>query len=34
MRLEQRGRMSPEEYERAGAGWEIFFDRIAARLGD
>jgi uncharacterized protein YndB with AHSA1/START domain len=32
MRLEQRGRMTPEEYERAGQGWSTFFDRIAERL--
>jgi uncharacterized protein YndB with AHSA1/START domain len=32
MRFEQRGFMSPEEYERAGQGWSGFFDRIAERL--
>jgi uncharacterized protein YndB with AHSA1/START domain len=32
MHFEQRGRMSPEQYERAGAGWSGFFDRIAERL--
>jgi uncharacterized protein YndB with AHSA1/START domain len=32
MRFQQRGGMSPEEYERAGAGWTTFFDRMAARL--
>jgi uncharacterized protein YndB with AHSA1/START domain len=32
MRFTQHGRMSPEEYERAGAGWSGFFDRIAERL--
>jgi uncharacterized protein YndB with AHSA1/START domain len=32
MRFEQRGRMSAEQYERAGEGWSTFFDRIAARL--
>jgi uncharacterized protein YndB with AHSA1/START domain len=32
MRFRQRGHMSPEEYERAGAGWSGFFDRIAERL--
>jgi uncharacterized protein YndB with AHSA1/START domain len=32
MRFEQRGRMSPEQYERAGQGWSSFFDRIAERL--
>jgi uncharacterized protein YndB with AHSA1/START domain len=32
MRFEQRGTMSPEEYERAKEGWGTFFDRIAERL--
>jgi len=32
MRVEQRGGMSPEAYERAKAGWGGFFDRIAERL--
>jgi uncharacterized protein YndB with AHSA1/START domain len=32
MRMEQRGGMSPEEYERAKAGWGGFFDRIEERL--
>jgi uncharacterized protein YndB with AHSA1/START domain len=32
MRFEQRGRMSAEQYERAGEGWSSFFDRIADRL--
>jgi uncharacterized protein YndB with AHSA1/START domain len=32
MLFEQRGRMSPEQYERAGQGWSGFFDRIAERL--
>ena len=32
MLLEQRGRMSPEQYERAEQGWSTFFDRIAERL--
>ena len=32
MRVEQRGRMSPEQYERAGEGWSGFLDRIAERL--
>ena len=32
MRFKQRGRMSPEAYERAGQGWSGFFDRIAQRL--
>ena len=33
MRVEQRGEMSPEEYERAKQGWGAFFDRMAQRLG-
>jgi uncharacterized protein YndB with AHSA1/START domain len=32
MFFEQRGFMTPEEYERAGQGWSGFFDRIAERL--
>jgi uncharacterized protein YndB with AHSA1/START domain len=32
MLFEQQGRMSAEEYERAGQGWSTFFDRIAERL--
>jgi uncharacterized protein YndB with AHSA1/START domain len=32
MRFEQRGHMSPEEYERAGSGWSTFFDVVADRL--
>jgi uncharacterized protein YndB with AHSA1/START domain len=32
MRFEQRGHMTPEQYERAGRGWGGFFDRIAERL--
>jgi uncharacterized protein YndB with AHSA1/START domain len=32
MRFQQRGGMSPEEYERAGAGWTTFFDRMAERV--
>ena len=32
MQLEQLGRMSAEEYERAGQGWSTFFDRIDERL--
>jgi uncharacterized protein YndB with AHSA1/START domain len=32
MLFRQRGLMTPEEYERAGAGWSSFFDRIAERL--
>jgi uncharacterized protein YndB with AHSA1/START domain len=32
MRFEQRGRMSPEQYEQAEQGWGRFFDRLDARL--
>ena len=32
MLFQQRGRMSAEQYERAGEGWSSFFDRIAERL--
>jgi uncharacterized protein YndB with AHSA1/START domain len=32
MVFEQRGHMTPEDYERAGKGWSTFFDRIAQRL--
>jgi uncharacterized protein YndB with AHSA1/START domain len=32
MRLQQHGRMTAEEYERASQGWSSFFDRIADRL--
>ena len=32
MVFEQRGRMGPEEYERAKTGWGGFFDRMAERL--
>ena len=34
MRVEQRGGMRPEDYERAKAGWGGFFDRIAERLAE
>jgi uncharacterized protein YndB with AHSA1/START domain len=34
MLFEQRGRMSPEQYERAGQGWSSFFDRMAEHLAD
>lgn len=34
MRFEQRGCLSPEEYERTGAGWTAFFDCLSARLAD
>jgi uncharacterized protein YndB with AHSA1/START domain len=32
MLLQQYGRMTPEQYERAREGWGSFFDRIAERL--
>jgi len=32
MVLRQRGHMSPDEYERAGQGWGVFFDRLVERL--
>jgi uncharacterized protein YndB with AHSA1/START domain len=32
MLFQQRGRMTPEQYRRAGSGWSSFFDRIAERL--
>jgi len=32
MYVEQRGGMSPEEYDRAQQGWGGFFDRMAERL--
>jgi len=32
MQFEQRGSMSPEQYERANEGWGGFFDRIDERL--
>jgi uncharacterized protein YndB with AHSA1/START domain len=32
MCFRQTGRMSAEQYERAGQGWSGFFDRIAERL--
>jgi uncharacterized protein YndB with AHSA1/START domain len=35
MFFQQRGgKLSAEEYERAGQGWGSFFDRIAERLAD
>ena len=33
MLFQQRGRMSPEQYGRAGQGWSGFFDRMAERPG-
>ncbi len=32
MLVEQRGHMSPEQYDRAKEGWGGFFDRLATRL--
>jgi uncharacterized protein YndB with AHSA1/START domain len=32
MRLEQRGHMRPDEYDRAREGWGGFFARMEARL--
>jgi uncharacterized protein YndB with AHSA1/START domain len=32
MLFEQRGSMSPEEYERATEGWGTFLDRLEERL--
>jgi uncharacterized protein YndB with AHSA1/START domain len=32
MRFEQRGSLSPEQYERATEGWGTFFDRVQERL--
>jgi len=34
MHFQQRGRMSAEEYERAGQGWSTFFDRMDERLAE
>jgi hypothetical protein len=34
MLFEQRGSMSPEEYDRAKGGWSSFFDRIDERLAN
>jgi uncharacterized protein YndB with AHSA1/START domain len=34
MQFQQRGRMSPEQYERAGQGWSSFFERMAKHLAD
>lgn len=33
MRFEQRGGMTPEQYDAAKRGWGGFFDRIAERVG-
>jgi uncharacterized protein YndB with AHSA1/START domain len=32
MHFQQRGRMSAEQYKRAGEGWGSFFDRMAERV--
>jgi uncharacterized protein YndB with AHSA1/START domain len=32
MFFRQDGRMTPEEYERAGQGWSVFFDVVDERL--
>jgi uncharacterized protein YndB with AHSA1/START domain len=32
MLFQQHGRMTPEQYERAGEGWGSFFDRVDERL--
>jgi uncharacterized protein YndB with AHSA1/START domain len=32
MQFEQRGSLSPEQYERASQGWGGFFDRMEERL--
>jgi uncharacterized protein YndB with AHSA1/START domain len=32
MTFEQHGLMPPDEYERAGAGWTTFFERLDERL--
>jgi uncharacterized protein YndB with AHSA1/START domain len=32
MLFEQRGRLSAEQYKRAGEGWGSFFDRMAERV--
>jgi uncharacterized protein YndB with AHSA1/START domain len=34
MLLQQRGHMTPEQYERAGQGWAGFLDRMAERLAE
>jgi uncharacterized protein YndB with AHSA1/START domain len=34
MLFEQHGRMTAEQYRRAGQGWSSFFDRIAERLAE
>ena len=32
MHFEQRGHMTPEQYERTAKGWGGFFDRLDERL--
>jgi uncharacterized protein YndB with AHSA1/START domain len=32
MLFQQRGRLTPEQYERTGKGWSSFFNRVAERL--
>ena len=32
MRFQQHGRMTAEQYKRAGGGWSTFFDRMAEHL--
>jgi uncharacterized protein YndB with AHSA1/START domain len=32
MLFEQRGHLQPEEYDSTRDGWEVFFDRLEARL--
>lgn len=34
MLFQQRGHMTPEQYERAGQGWTGFFDRMVERLAE
>jgi uncharacterized protein YndB with AHSA1/START domain len=34
MHFEQRGHMSPEQYDAAKEGWATFFDRMAEHLAD
>jgi hypothetical protein len=34
MLFEQRGHLRPEEYDATKDGWEVFFDRMAARLNN
>jgi uncharacterized protein YndB with AHSA1/START domain len=34
MLFQQRGRLSEDEYKRAGSGWWGFFDRLAGRLAE